>query len=246
MKRTAGYLVLFAILSVLIYTGCGKSGNCITSTGKIIREERLIGEFDSIDVRDNVNVILKMDSVNKVVVESGKNIISGIKTDVAGRQLTIQNLNKCNWLRSYDKPLNVYISVKNLQKINYTSTGSITTSNALTFYSFGLEVWGGSGSIDLNLALTVGTFILHQGTADITLHGTCGIANIYTGDFGKLTAKDLKCGFIFIKNNGSNDSYIWAWQSLDATISSIGNIYYTGNPPTVVTHITGSGQLIPF
>lgn len=246
MKKSAEYLVLFSILSVTLYTGCGKSGNCLTSTGKIIQEARSVGEFDSIDVRDNVNVILKMDSVNKVVVESGKNIISGITTDVADRQLTIQNLNKCNWLRSYNKPLNVYISAKNLLKINYTSTGTITSSNTLTLYKLGIEVWGGSGTIDLNIALTVGTFILHQGTTDINLHGTCGIANIYTGEYGKFSGKDLKCGYIFITNNGSNDSWVWAWQSLEATISSIGNIYYTGNPPLVTAHITGSGQLIPY
>ena len=117
MKKYAGYIIIPALLSVMIYSGCGKSGNCLTSTGKIIQEVRSVGAFDSIDVRDNVNVILIMDSVNKVVVESGKNIISGITTDVADHQLTIQNLNKCNWLRSYDKPLNVYISVKKLLKI---------------------------------------------------------------------------------------------------------------------------------
>ena len=45
---------------------------------------------------------------------------------------------------------------------------------------------------------------------------------------------------------GTNDCYVNADKYLDATIRSIGNIYYTGNPDSVHVHISGPDKLIEF
>lgn len=237
------YLLPIALIGL---SGCNKSGDCFTNTGAVIKEERRVGDFDSIDVRNYVNLILSQDSINKVVVEAGQNIISGITTEVINNQLFIDNTLKCNWLRSYSKPTNVYISVKNLKKIYYLSSGNVTSTNILKSDVLKLDVWGGCGSIDLDLDINQGFFILHLGTVDITLHGNCSICSIYQGDFGIFHCKEMKTGYNYTTNKGSNDCYINVYQYLDATIGSIGNIYYMGNPDSVKTKIYGAGQLIHF
>src|ERR1035438_2692627 len=106
-------IIMFRLsLGFIGLSGCSKSGDCITSTGTIVQEERRVGDFDSINVQDYVNIILTQDSVNKVVVEAGQNIISGITTNVIHDVLYINNTLKCNWLRSYSKAINVYVSAK--------------------------------------------------------------------------------------------------------------------------------------
>jgi hypothetical protein len=180
------------------------------------------------------------------VVEAGEKIIGGIKTVTDNRQLIIDNTNTCNWVRSYDKPLNVYVHVKNLRKIYYLSAGNITTTNVLTPESFLLDVWGGCGSIDLSINVNQGFIYEHMGTADITVRGRAVYNSVVLGDFGFLQLKDLNTDFTYVSNTGTNDCYVNAVKYLDATIRSIGNIYYTGKPDTVYAHITGAGQLIEF
>jgi hypothetical protein len=240
-------IIIYLLPAGLIWlAGCTKSGDCFTNTGTIITEERRVGDFDSISVQNYVNLILIQDSVNKVVVEAGQNVISGITTQVINNQLFIDNTLKCNWLRSYSKPINVYISVKHLEKIYYLGTGNITSTNTLRSEYLNLDIWGGCGSFDLNLDVNQGLFLLHLGTVDITLHGNCNVCSIYQGDYGIFKCKDLTTEYHYITNKGSNDCFVNVSHYFQATINSIGNIYYTGNPDTLIYSAKGEGKLIHF
>jgi hypothetical protein len=209
-------------------------------------QERPVAPFDSIDLADNVNLILTQDTVDKVTVEAGSNIISGITTVIQNRQLVIRNLNTCNWLRSYDKPINAYVSVKKLWKIYYNASGDVSSTNTLAGDSVKVEVWGGSGTINLSLNYSQGWFGLLMGTADYNLHGTCSMASVYTNDLGFFQAKDLQTKYCYVTSKGSNDCYVNVSVSIYAVIENIGSVYYTGNPPGVGGKITGKGVLEPF
>lgn len=238
---------LMESLICIIFIGCGKSGvDCVTNSGEVILQNRELLAFDSIELNDYVNLFISQDSISKVVVEAGENIIAGIETTVENRNLVIRNTNTCNWVRSFEKPINVYISTPNLWKIYYNSSGNITSLNTFKTDSIKLEVWGGCGTIDLDIDIYSGFFYLQIGTADIHLSGSCGIISMYSGDFGLLDARDLNSGFAFISNKSSNDCYVKVSQELYATIQSIGNIYYTGNPKEIHTTINGDGSVIPF
>lgn len=247
MKRflSLNLVIIGACLTGLI--SCSKEGGkCLSNTGPIITQERSITDFDSISVNDYVNLILTQDTMNRVSVEAGQNIINGISTEVIDRKLFIYNNNECNWLRSYNKPINVYVNVKNLMKVSYNSSGDVTSSNVIGSSFLWIDVWGGCGTIDLELNVYQGTFIEHMGTADFKLHGLCKINSIYAGDFGLFDCKDLETDYTYIKNYGSNDCYIKVTKYLDATIGSIGSIYFRGNPDTLFTKIYGSGVVEPF
>ncbi|MBE0648986.1 MAG: DUF2807 domain-containing protein [Bacteroidales bacterium] len=247
MRNKTFLWTLSLLIPLLAGTGCGKTGvDCMTNSGEVILQERDVTPFDSIALYDYVNLFITQDSIYKIVVESGKNIIGGIETTVQNRNLEIRNRNGCNWVRSYDKPINVYISTPNLWKIYYNSSGNVTSLNTLKADSIKVEVWGGCGRIDLDLDVIVGFFYLQIGTADIQLSGTCGIVSMFTGDFGLLDAKNLNSSYSFVSNKSSNDCYIQVHDELKATIQSIGNIYYTGSPKKIETIINGEGKVIAF
>jgi len=227
--------------------GCGKTGvDCLNSTGETTTEERMIPSFDSIEINDYVNVFISHDSVAKVIVRAGKNILPGITTEVKNRQLVIRNINTCNWVRSYQNPINVYVSTPDLWKIYYNSSGNLSSMNTLSFDSLRVEVWGGCGTIDLDMDIFQGYFYLQIGTVDFHLRGSCDIASMSSGDFGLLDAQNLHTRFLFISNRSSNNCYVFVDQELTATIESIGDIYYTGDPKKITTILNGSGNVIPF
>ncbi|MCX6286451.1 MAG: DUF2807 domain-containing protein [Bacteroidetes bacterium] len=241
------FIFILAALSGSISTvSCTKGGKCFSNSGTVIMQERPVSAFDSIDLGDNVNLILTQDSVDKITVEAGSNIISGITTEIHNKQLSIRNLNTCNWVRSYNKPLNVHVSVHRLWKIYYNAAGNVTSTNTLTGDSIKTEVWGGCGTIDLNLSYNKGWFIMNMGTADYNFHGRCDIADFYLNDMGLIQAKDLTTRYCSVTNRGTNNCYINVKVSLWAIISNIGSVYYTGDPTTVGGKITGSGVLEPF
>jgi len=238
--------LLLLFTAILAAVSCNKEGKCFSNSGTVIQQERPVSPFDSIDLADNVNLILIQDSADKIVVEAGQNIIAGITTQVVNRQLQIRNLNTCNWLRSYDKPLNVYVSVRRLWKIDYNAAGNISSSNTLRGDSIKLEIWGGCGTIDLNLDYKEGWFIMNMGTADYQLHGKCDIASFYLNDMGLIQANELSTAYCSVNTKGSNNCYLSARVSLYAIIENIGSVYYTGNPGTVGGKITGTGVLEPY
>jgi hypothetical protein len=101
------------LLAFVLVTSCNKGSDsgCFNSTGDITRENRNIESFNSILLHDNVNLILEKTSSNSIVVEAGSNLISGIITEVNDvGVLEIGNDNNCNWIRSFDSPINVYLN----------------------------------------------------------------------------------------------------------------------------------------
>ena len=246
--RIAIYTIGILSFLLLGLFSCKKSGtDCLTSTGKIVREVRNVDDFDSIDMGDKVNLILSEDSVMKVEVEAGQNLLNGIDTKVIDHQLVIRNNTICDWVRSYKIPVNVYVSVNNIKKIFYNSSGNITTLTPIKSDNLDVIVWGGAGTIDMNLDIKgSGYFYLQSGTVDFNLHGTCHYCLFHAGDFGLIQAKDLQTGYAYVTNHGSNDVYVRAQKFLEARIESIGNIYYTGNPDSLAIKIHGPGEVIPF
>src|SRR5512133_1312690 len=247
MKPRPFQILLIAVAIAVLSAGCDKSGtNCFNSSGPVIRQERILPAFDSIEMLDNVNVILTYDTSSSVVVEAGKNIIDGITTEVVNRNLVIGNSNICNWTRSYDKPINVYVSMNYLWKVYYNSAGDLSTTNTLPFDSLKVEVWGGCGTLDLDVNVITGYFIENLGTADIRLRGKCGICYIYSGEYGPFHCEDLDIAYCFVTTISSNDCWVNAERTLGATIGGIGNVYYTGIPDSIYFSITGEGKLIHY
>lgn len=239
-------LLLGTFPGIFMVVSCNKGGKCFSNSGSIIMQARPVSPFDSIDLADNVNLILTQDSVDKITVEAGSNVVSGITTEILNRQLLIRNLNSCNWLRSYDKPLNVHVSVRNLWKIYYNASGNVTSTNTLAGDSIKVEVWGGCGTIELALNHHQGWFGLFMGTANYELHGKCDITSFYISDMGFCQTKDLATRYCSVTNKGTNDCYVNVSVSLWAVIENIGSVYYTGDPDSVGGRITGSGVLEPF
>jgi hypothetical protein len=242
-----GAVMILVATSAGIMTGCSKDGGvCVSPSGPMTKQVRIVADFSEIMVNDNVNLILTTDSAGPVVVEAGSNLIGGIKTTVGNGALTLSNTNACNWLRDYSKPVNVYISAQKVWRVKYNGSGDISTSGTLKLDSLTIEVWGGCGTIDVALDIWQGNFSMNAGTVDFRLRGVSAITSVYSGDYGLFDARNLQTGFTFITNRGSNDCYVKVTTALEAKIESIGNIYYTGSPASVTTTITGTGKVIPF
>jgi hypothetical protein len=231
--------------AVLLFTGACSKDKCLKSIGKVTTEERPLADFGKIMLSDDINVYIRQDSVNRVVVEAGANLIPWIITKVEDRVLTIRDDNKCNWLRSFKRKINLYLFCRELYNIEYYGAGEVRGLNTIVSDSVEIHSANGSGSITLDVNCRVLHVNMHTGPADAEVSGTAQWATYYTRGNGRIVCDKLVTGYAYIDAKGTNDSYVYSNYQLGAKIGYIGNVFYAGHPSIINSEVTERGQLIP-
>jgi hypothetical protein len=240
---------VFILILFLGIISCKKENicDCLRSTGKSVIEQRLVGDFEEIEIADNINLILRQDTFNKVEIECGEHLQNLIKTEIKDNRLYISNNNKCNWVRSYKKEINAYITFNELINIVCRGSGYIASNDTIRCDVFNLNSWDGSGVIDLTLKTKESYIREHLGAADLRIKGKTDYVFIWSAGYGIVDCRSLLACDATVISKGTNNTYLYASNNISAEIYYIGDIYYTGNPQSVKQTVTiGKGRLIEF
>ena len=239
MKRTL-YIAL-----ILLLAACQKfnPGDCFKNSGPVSEETREVSAFTYLHMNNNVDVLLTYNPTYSITVRAGKNVIPGIKTTISGKTLTISNENTCNWVRSFEKPIEVHISTPRLDSIIYQASGNLIFTNQFVADSIKLDVLEGSGSINLWIKTARARYNLHYGTADLTVRGVSHISYLYSSGYGPADLSELNTVFTYMTSNSTNNCYVKSSLKLEVKINNVGDVYYFGNPSTVSLEGNGTGKL---
>jgi hypothetical protein len=234
------------LVILLLMTACNREqlDDCYTRTGPMVTEERPSGYFERIELYDNVNLVLIEGNQPTLKIEAGQKLLDAIKTEITDSTLLIRNTLKCNWVRSYDREITVYATAPALHEIRYEGSGDVRTAGPVTLDSLQVSIWGGAGTFDLDLHAYQLNLALHYGTVDLHVKGKAVLTTIFANSYGPFYCNDLISNIVYIRNSGTNNCHVHAEHILEAEITSVGNIYYTGNPYELKTNISGSGKLI--
>lgn len=235
--------VLLIIIIPFFFTACKKENacDCIKRTGKIITEKRNIDGFDKILIENNLNVFITQDSIFEIVVEAGENIAPLIKTEVRNNTLICRNENRCNWTRSYGKPLNIYIKMPYVKYITSNGTGNITSLNTITTDTFDLQTKN-SGNITVKAHSKKILSHMH-GSGDITLIGYTDEHACDIGGTGFLYCDALETNYTYLHTFTLGLCYVYATNLLICNIDRKGDVYCYGKPKTVIYSSKSSGKL---
>lgn len=251
--------VLFFLVSLLT-TSCSKM-DALFRNGEPVTEHRTASEpFDIICMYNNINVDLKHSSHPRLELTCPKNLIDNIVTEIRNDSLIIRNDNDLNWLRSYDYSINLTVYYDSLREINYASIGRLTTQDTLYgrytldtledygIHTFMLRTKEGCGDIDLTFSCNLLRNRFFNGTSCITLRGVVGYTEHIVRSYGTVHAEELDANFVNVTHESTNNLYLQVRNggSLRAKLSSIGNLYYKGNPDPGKTRIecSSSGRAI--
>lgn len=234
----------FAAFIIWLLPGCKKDHlfDCFKSTGNEITEERTVGEFDKIELRDNVNLNVHPGSF-RIKVTAGENLIEGITTKTENNTLFIRNENKCNWVRSFKNKFTVDVYIPSINHISCYGSGNINT-DTIRANEFTFDSWGSSSSVNFKFNTGSAHINTSVGPADITFSGHIGVLYLYHNGLGPVHGEACQSDIIFMENKGSNDCYVYCTKWFSPKISFIGNIYYKGNPDSITYINNGRGQLI--
>jgi len=248
MRLTLTYRLWTLLFIPILLLGCQKEnmGDCFKSTGKVTRETRFFEHFTSLEVEDNVNVFITFGDYNEAIVEAGSNLMPLIRTEVNLGKLIIRNDNKCNWVRSLDVPINVYLQCVDIESITSRGFGLVETIDLINRDVFTAEHWLASGKIKLRLNTQETYLKSHTGVGDFECSGNTDYLYLYSSSHGVFRTENLLAASCYAWNLGSGDFHVNVSDSLHARIENLGDVYYNQNVQSVTSFITGSGQLIQY
>ncbi|MGB3948613.1 MAG: DUF2807 domain-containing protein [Bacteroidia bacterium] len=235
-------LILFLLL-LSIFNGCKKENrwDCVKRTGTVIYEIRVLDYFDKIYLEDNVKVYLTQDSVQEVMVEAGENIVPLIITKVQDKILYISNNNRCNWARSYEKPIVVHLKMPIIKQITSDGTNDIIGLNTITTDTVRVRTKN-SGNVELAINnMHVGAQM--HGSGDVALKGYSNELICDIGGTAFLKCENLSTSYTWVHTFTTGLCYVRAADLLISEIDNVGDLYCYGNPLSVQNKQNGKGQL---
>ncbi|MEY8847995.1 head GIN domain-containing protein [Psychroserpens sp. XS_ASV72] len=241
----------YIVLSILLFACNGENApDCIQNAGNIIQQEFVVNSFTKITVFPRVQLIIKQDQDQSVVVETGENLLNDIEIRVENNKLVVKNNNACNLTRNYGIT-KVFVSAPNLNEIRNASGLTVQSEGILTYDTLQLisedftsEEFNTDGnfnvSVDCNTLRCVvnnlSTIFINGQTEDLYI-------DYFSGD-ARFEGRNLVAQNIEIFQRSSNDMIVNPQQSLIGEIRSTGNVIVVNTPPTVEVQQFYTGHLI--
>ncbi|MFM7015253.1 MAG: GIN domain-containing protein [Bacteroidota bacterium] len=234
------------VFAGLFFSGCEKICDCAKSTGTIISESRSTALFNQIELYNNIDLVIHIDSTPRIKVTAGKNLISEITTESNDGILRIKNTNNCNWTRDFNTTMIVEVWTPSLNYLMAKDgSGDIYFEDSLDCTPrFTFDGFSGTGQYHFKLKGNEAHLNINNGPADLSAKGTITNLYLYGAGYGQLDCVNLQSKFVFVTNRGTNSCIVDATQLIDATIYGIGNIYYKGSPTSISKNEFGTGKLI--
>jgi len=245
MKKLA-YISCFILL-----ISCNKENvnNCLQTAGEIIQQEITVDSFDKILVNKRVELIITDGPVQKVVIETGKNLLPDIEVKVVNKQLILTNNNTCNIFRDYGLT-KIHVTSPNINTIRNASEQRVISNGTLTYPSLYLRSSGEKKKFlatgDWHLTIENEKVIIWaNGVANFYINGSSNNLNIdFTDGDTRFEGKNFIVQNIDVKNVSSNDIIIFPVESLTGSIHSVGDVISYNRPPIVDVDILSEGELI--
>jgi hypothetical protein len=242
------WLLLLAGLFFL-FNSCKKENrcDCLKSRGETVLESRSLADFSTLRVYDKIDVYFTQDTTLTapvVQVKTGKNLVPNISTRVEGGELSIENRNKCNFVRGEHNDVTVYITAPYVKYFVQEGVGSIFGTNTVTQDSVDCTI---KNSGDIRLAVNTRNVTGHMhGIGDLYLEGLANSFFTHTVGQGFINAEGFRVGYAFVVFKSNGLAHVNVTGQLDGMVASTGDLYYTGNPAVVNVEVTGKGKLIRY
>jgi hypothetical protein len=216
MKRPS--LIVFAILIMaLAASACRYIGRGVRGSGNRQTEKRELAPFKSVDASGAYEVNIVCQQSQTFEIEGDDNILPIIKTEVTNGVLRIHSDQAYN----SSKPIAIRISVPDLEKFTTAGAGDVHVSSVK--------------NDQLVLSST--------GASNIEASGQTRFVDISTSGAGNIETDSLHAERAKITVSGAANVDVYASQQLDVSVSGIGSVTYSGNPPVVNKSVSGIGSV---
>lgn len=227
----AAGIILIMASSCIRFTGTVGSGN-------VISEERKVEGFNRISVSAGINLFIKQDSSETLKIEAEDNLMPIIITEVKNGRLEIRYKNLSFGL-SATKPVNVYVTAKELNEINASSGANV---KAEEIRADNLKINLSSGALGEIIVQTSQIDADATSGSVIRISGKTDKQNVNLSSSGNYNGEDLSSTSAFVNVSSGSSAKVKVSDSLDVNISSGAIVQYSGSPK-ISSDISSGGLL---
>lgn len=231
----------FLFIILVFLSSCN---DALFDAGDIISKDYALDEFNEIYINDIFDVCLIQDTVCKLQIEGGDNLLPNIDFEVTDNKFYIENNNSAQWSRNYER-IKLYISVKEIRFLRVNESANVKTIDTLITPK--LTVWSINDYADISINVKCDNFyIVNEGTSGgyFTIKGETINSGIWARGSCIIDAIDFLSEKTVIKNESIGDCSIHVNKKLSVEILRSGNIYYKGNPQIEIETPEYYNQLI--
>ena len=248
MKRIAQ--IFTVVLVSLSMTSCYHFPLYISGSGPIVTQTFDLAPFDEIASETVIDVEVVQGDTQKVVAEGNENMMNFIELKVINNKLHVNLIDG-----SYNHfELKVYVTIPTLREVELESTGNVYLSEFTNLKSLNLYL-SSTGNINfegvsqienkLNVrSSSTGNIFINMNcdevevqatsTGNVTIKGNCNTQHVNLNGTGNYNAFDLFSKECTVTTEGTGDARVNVSEILNATIRSVGSIYYKGDPKVYV------------
>ena len=240
MKTCRTYTIFLLLLAATGFLTCSKNG-----AGDIISKEVAVSHFDSLAVDGMFNVFIIQDTFCLIRFVGEERNVNRCKAEFTDGHMVISGSKRGEFLHPNEKVTEVYVYVDSIKRINVREDCSIRTRTPLSGHEIGLVADTRYMEADLELNCDVFYYWNNPNGAHVTFRGQTDALKIWNAGLGTVDASALISDYVLVENGAQNDCKVHSTQTLEYSLTSIGNIIYFGNPANIVLHeTTGTGSLI--
>lgn len=249
MKTALSLIILLPLTTTRL--SYAQSGQSVTKS-KPTLEQRSVGSFDRLTVRNAINVVITPGNAGQIELESDADQLQKVVTRVKGTELMVEvsrgnllydtHTNSNGKTTSNSKPISVTLHVSALKAIHLETACILTIDTPIA--TEGLTVVLNS-ACRLTTALSVQTLSLKVDAASqATLKGSVtGKADLTLKAASQLMGSELTINQATIKLSGSSRANIGVTGTLMATADGVSKLTYTGNPTVKSAKATGLSSI---
>ena len=211
-------LITVCVVALLMaFSACRHVGKDVQGSGVRKTEKRELGTFKSIETTGAYEVQVTCQQAPSFEIEGDDNILPLIRTDVRDGVLRISN--ETGYRTT--KAIIVRIGVPSLESFSSHGAGDVHITNVK------------------NEKLAVIT----TGAANIEASGQTQFASITSTGAGKIDTHKLLTEHAKVTVAGAAIVDVYASRQLDATVSGVGQVTYSGHPGVVNKSVSGIGSI---
>jgi hypothetical protein len=258
-KKTSNFFRKVLILAscsvavLVLFSGCSsdKGWDCIQTSGDIVQKEVFVQPFTKILAWKRTKVFIQQGENQKIIIETGENLMNDVEVSVTDGILQIHNNNACNFTRDYEIT-KVYVTTPNISEIRSSTGYTIESIGVLQFPSLTLlsedqqndDQYHIDGDFKLNLVVE-NLNIVANGVSKFYLSGSAENANFgfFAGDC-RIFSENLIIQNLYVYSRSTGDMIVNPQQSIRGKIVSLGNVISKTRPPIVEVEELYRGKLI--
>ena len=241
MKRFTTLFVLCFVAFPLFHSCVMGPWNIVKGNHHVVNEQISIGDYDEISLSLPAEVIYQQISQDDpfLQVTVDENLLAFLDISVRNNRLILKAKDDVNLRPSR---FVIYTNSRTLSKVSITGSGDVLLEKAVNARDMKVSITG-SGDLKTDSLYCQNLEVSITGSGDVRMNGAATNAKYRITGSGDIRAFDYLVEMLDCQISGSGNIQAFVAKKLTARISGSGDIRYKGNPESVDSKVTGSGNI---